>query len=305
MAYLDCVRVFIRVYELGSLSAAGRDKRLSPAVVSNRIRELEKHLGVRLFVRTTRKLAPTEQGRLFYDGARRIVAAVTEAEAAVSDITRGPGGSVHVAAPLGLGKRVIAPLIPAFHALYDRIEIRLRLTDRRVDLTEEGLDAAFQLGVIEDSALTMRSVADCARVLCAAPAYLERAGAPRDIADLTANHACLMLRFPGSREFTWTLETPEGPRKAEVRGPFDSDDGDVLTAWALDGCGIVMKPVFEVAGLLAAGRLVPVLTATPPVPVRLAWLSPHRTLMDPKVRLFADYTIPKVRRRVAELAGGA
>ncbi len=176
MSYVANLKTFVRVYELGSMSAAGRDQRISAAVASARIAELERHLRVRLFNRTTRSLQPTEQGSIFYQGALKILETIAEAETAVADVSQSPRGSLHVAAPLGLGKRLIAPLIPAFKDLYPEIDVRLRLSDRRLDLTAEGLDLAFVLGVLEDSNLRVRPIADCRRILCAAPAYL--AGRP-------------------------------------------------------------------------------------------------------------------------------
>jgi DNA-binding transcriptional LysR family regulator len=152
MSYVATIKMFLRVYELGSMSAAARDQRTSPAVASARVSELEKHLGVRLFNRTTRSLQPTENGRLFYDGARRIVEAIDEAEAAVMDGAQNPRGTVFVAAPLGLGRRLIAPHVPAFKDAWPQIDVRLRLSDRVIDVTAEGLDMAFHLGVLEDSA---------------------------------------------------------------------------------------------------------------------------------------------------------
>lgn len=301
MAYLDNIRVFIRVFELGSLSAAGRDLRLSPAVVSNRIKDLEAHLGVRLFNRTTRKLNPTALGQAFYPGARGVLEALAEAEASVLDLTTGVGGAVRIAAPLGLGRRMIAPLVGKLNDLYPKIEIRLRLTDRKIDLTEEGVDAAFLLGDIADSSLTLRMVADCPRILCAAPAYLARKGAPRDVEDLVARHDCLLLRYPGAREFVWRLTTPDGPRDAAVSGPIDADDGDVLLDWALEGRGVVNKPLVEIARHLADGRLAPVLPECTPPPARFGCVFPHKRFVDPKVRLVIDFLISACRRRIAEL----
>ena len=296
MSYVNNIKMFVRVYELGSMSAAARDQRTSPAVASARISELEKHLGVRLFNRTTRTLQPTENGRLFYDGARRILESIDEAEAAVMDVTQNPRGTVFVAAPLGIGRRLIAPAVPAFKDEWPQIDLRLRLSDRIIDLAGEGLDMAFHLGLLEDSALKVRHVADCARVLCAAPAYIAQRGMPEDGAALVnGRHDGLNLRFPGAREFQWTLATPDGPRRFDITGPFESDDGDVLTGWALDGRGIVMKPLFEVAEHLATGALVPVATATPPLPTQLSVLTPHRRLKDPKVRLFTEFVIPRIR----------
>lgn len=296
MSYVNNLRMFVRVYDLGSMSAAARDQRVSAAVASARISELEKHLGVRLFSRTTRSLQPTENGRIFYDGAKKVLDAIDEAEAAVMDVTQNPRGTIFVSAPLGIGRRFVAPHVPRFKDLYPQIDVRLRLSDRGVDVTAEGLDVAFHLGILEDSTLKMRLIADCPRLLCASPEYVARRGMPSDgFALLAGQHDCLNLRFPGAREFQWTLTTPEGPRRFEISGPFESDDGDVLTGWALDGRGIVMKPVFEVADHLRSGALVPVAAATPPVPTQLSSLSQHRRLMDPKVRLFTDFMATIIR----------
>ncbi len=302
MAYVNNIRMFVRVYELGNMSAAARDQRTSPAVASSRIAELEKHLGVRLFNRTTRALNPTEHGRLFYDGACRILEAIDSAEAAVMEASQSPRGTLFVAAPLGVGRRFIAPAVPAFKAQYPQIDIRLRLSDRMIDVTGEGLDLAFHLGPLVDSDLKVRVIEECPRVLCAAPAYIERRGVPRDGQALIEDgHDCLNLRFPGAREFQWTLQTADGPRRFEISGPLESDDGDVLTGWALDGAGIVLKPLFEVAEHLETGALVPVATETPPIPTQLACLSPSRRYRDPKVQVFTEFMVDHCKRALREL----
>ncbi len=305
MSYVNNIRMFVRVYDLGSMSAAARDQRTSPAVASARISELEKHLGVRLFNRTTRSLQPTENGRIFYDGARRVLEAIDDAEAAVMDVTQNPRGTIFVAAPLGVGRRFIAPHVPAFKDQYPLIDVRLRLSDRIIDVVAEGIDVAFHLGLLDDSTLKVKTIADCPRLLCAAPAYIARRGMPEDGTALVRDkHDCLNLRFPGAKEFQWALATPEGPRRFEITGPFESDDGDVLTGWALDGRGIVLKPLFEVADHLRAGRLVPVATATPPLPTQLSSLSQHRRLKDPKVRLFTDYMATRIRDELRRATDG-
>jgi DNA-binding transcriptional LysR family regulator len=303
MAYLTNIRMFVRVHELGSMSAAARDQRVSPAVASSRISALEKHLGVRLFNRTTRNLRATEQGLIFYEGAMKVLEAIEEVEARVADVTKDPQGTIHVAAPLGIGKRFISPIVPVFKDIYPRIDVRLRLTDHRVDMSGEGLDVAFFLGTLEDSSLRVRSIADCPRVLCAAPGYIEKRSMPLNGGDLVdGEHDCLLLRYPGTPEPEWTLLTPDGPRKFAVAGPFESDDGDVLTGWALDGRGIINKPIFEVVDYLAAGALVPVATETPPTTVQLACLYPHKRYQDPKIRRFIDFMNDHCRAKLRELA---
>ena len=305
MAYLDNIAVFVRVVELGNLSAAGRDMRISPAVASNRIKELEKHLGVRLFNRTTRQLMPTEHGTVFYTGAKQVLEAITEAEAAVSALSGQPRGTIRVTAPLGLGRRLIASGIPDFRDKYPDIEVRLRLSDHDVDIMKEGIDVAFRLGLLEDSSLRMRGIMDCERVLVAAPAYLEARGEPTDPRQLVGDrHDCLMLRYPGMREHFWTLKTPAGPTKFEVHGPFDSDDGDVLTGWALSGRGIINKPRFEVEPFIRDRRLKVIMQETPPTPVQLAAVYPHKKLQDPKVRLLLDFMAERCQRLIKDLLAG-
>jgi len=302
MSYINNIKMFVRVVELGSLSAAGRDLRASPAVASNRIKELEKHLGIRLFNRTTRKLTTTEHGRIFYGGALKMLEALNDAEAAIAEVSRNPKGSIHVTAPLGIGRRLIAPLVPKFHAEYPEIEVRLRLSDRMVDITSEALDVAFKLGQIPDSNFRIRGIIDCHRVLAASPSYLEARGTPKKPNDLLSDdHACLLLRFPGSTQYNWELNTRSGLRKLAVHGPFESDDGDVLTDWALNGHGIINKPWFEIADHLANGDLIEVLPETPPGTTNLAIIYPHKRLQDPKVRLFIDFMTENIRKRITEV----
>ncbi len=285
--------------ELGSITAGGRDLRLTPAVASNRIKELERRLGVRLLNRSTRKLSPTEVGQVFFDHARAVVDSLDGAEAVVAGFSGKPRGAIRVTAPLGIGRRVVAPLVPEFAEAYPEVEIRLRLSDRKVDILQDGLDVAFFVGEPPDSTLKLRKIADCARVLCAAPAYLARHGVPQTPQDLIdQGHNCLLLRYPRSPEYFWVLETPEGPKKLAVSGRYDADDGDVLTAWALEGHGIVNKPRFDVAEHLDTGRLVAVLPATPPAPSSFGCLYPHRRLQDLKVRLFTDFMVDRCRRIV-------
>jgi len=296
MSYLESLRVFVRVIELGSITAGGRDLRLSPAVASNRIKDLENRFGLRLLNRTTRRLTPTEIGRAFYDHARRVIDTLDEAEALVSSYSGKPQGVIRLTAPLGLGRRLIAPLIPRFCDDNPGVEIRLRLSDRSVNIVEDAIDLAFFLGEPADSALKWRKIADCPRVLVAAPSYLDARGRPASPEDL-AGHDCLLLRYPRSPEYYWVLETEDGPRKMMVSGRFDTDDGDVLRDWALAGHGIANRPRYEVETELASGALEVVLPEHPPVMAQFGCLTPHRRLQDPKVRMFADFALRELRPR--------
>lgn len=300
MAYLDNLRLFVRVFDLGALSAAARDQRVSPAVASNRIKELEAHLGARLFNRTTRKLSPTGAAQALYPAAVKVLEAVTEAEGAVAALSQAPRGALRLTAPLGLGRRVIAPAVPDFTALYPEISVNLRLSDHPLDIFDEGADVAFVLGTLKDSSLRMRGIMECERVLAAAPSYLAAHGVP-DCAEALVRdrHRCLLLRFAGSDEFAWTLRTPEGLRKVPVWGPFDADDGAVLLEWCLAGEGIANRPRYEVAGALRDGALVEVLPDAPPTPATLAAVYPHRAYQDPKARLLIDFMAERLQRAIA------
>jgi DNA-binding transcriptional LysR family regulator len=299
MLSLDGIETFIKAAELQSFSAAGRAIRQSSAVVSHRIMMLEKQLGCRLFLRTTRKVQLTEQGRIFYEHCVEIRDMVERAESLVADAGIGMKGAVKVTAPLGLGRRCVASVAADFRTRHPETEIRLRLSDYLVDLLSESVDIAVRIAVLEDSAFVQRKIADVPRLLCAAPAYVARAGAPKDLNDL-ASHQCLMLRFPGSRQFRWPLQAGAEVEHVAVQGGMDTDDGDVLTDWALLGHGIVLKPVFEVAEHLAAGRLLPVLPEHPPRAVTLSLLFPHRSFQPRRVKSFADDLFGEVRRHFVE-----
>jgi DNA-binding transcriptional LysR family regulator len=290
---LENMQVFARVVELGSLSAAGRHLRLSPAVVSHRLQQLENHLGVRLLNRTTRQVQPTEQGAAYYEACQEVLAAVAYAESVIADAGGTPKGNLRVTAPLGFGRRVLAPLVPRFAAKYPQLGVRLRLSDHLLDLLRESLDVAIRLAVLPDSSLIARKLCECPRVLCASPPYLAQRGTPERPEDLLA-HQCLLLRFPGSQQYRWTLRTPEGPAPFAVTGTMDADDGDVLTSWALAGQGIVLKPLFEIAEYLQRGALVEVLPDYPPEPASLAIVYPHRSFLPAKVKAFADFMTSEI-----------
>jgi len=304
MATLENILVFIRVVELGSFSAAGSSLRMSPAVVSYRIQSLERHLGCRLFNRTTRKLSPTEQGRAFYESSLEVREAVERAEARIANGGAAPRGLLKITAPLGLGRRVIAPLVTVFRTEHPEIDVRLRLSDYFVDFFSEAVDVAVRMAVLADSSLIIRKIADIDRILCAAPAYISKHGVPRSIKDL-GRHQCLLLRFPGSQQVRLTLNRNGRAITVPVTGHIDADDGDVLTQWAIAGEGIVLRPVFEVIHHLKSGALVPVLAETPPPPVTLAVLHAYKRMVPMKVKAFADLAVDYVRAHVASALAGA
>lgn len=298
MILLESIRIFMRSADTGSFSAAGRDLRLSPSVISYRIQNLEKHLGCLLLTRTTRRMSLTEAGRIFYDRCLDITAAVERAEKCVEAAGATPRGTLKVTAPLGLGRRVIAPLIPRFRERHQEADVHLRLSDHLLDLVQEAVDVAVRLSQMRDSSFTLRKVAGVERVLCAAPSYLERSPPLDEPADLL-RHDCLLLRFPGSEQFRWTLTDRGKTLTLPVSGHIDVDDGETLTNWALAGEGIALKPLFEVASHIASGQLVTVLPKTPPLSATLGILYPSRKMLSARGKMFVDMAYAVMRDHVA------
>lgn len=296
---LNELNVFVRAVELGSISAAARSLRLSAAAASHRLLQLEDQIGARLLNRNTRNLQPTEAGHIFYEHALEVLRAVERAESSMAKASGTPSGVLRVTAPLGFGRRILAPLTMAFHEKYPKVELRLRLSDHPVDLLSEGIDIAIRMSVLSDSSFVARKLVDCPRVLCAAPSYLERNPAPREPAELAA-HNCLTLRFPGSQEARWAFATQRGEATVAVNSRFDADDGEVITQWALQGAGIAMKPYWEVAEHLRSGALQAVLTDYPVEPVSLSLLYPHRQQLPVKVRVFADFIIDHIKGMIEQ-----
>jgi DNA-binding transcriptional LysR family regulator len=312
---LNEMTAFVRAVDLKSISAAARDLRLSSAATSQRILNLEEKLGVRLLNRNTRRLEMTSAGLTFYDHALEVLQAVERAENSMMAASRAPAGLLRVTAPLTFGRRFLAPLISEFHADYPRMDIRLRLSDHVVDLVSESMDLALRTAAQPDSSLIIRRVGEFQNVVCAAPAYLDRRGRPARPEDLLG-HDCLVLSYPGNRERRWSLTTPAGPVALPVSGRLDADAGDVLTEWALQGDGIVLKPWWEVCAHVRQGDLEVILPAFPPEPTVVSMVYPNKQLLPARMRLFADFLVdrigpllaagePPARRPADQRGGGA
>ena len=296
---VENIRVFMRAVESGSFSEAGRVLRLSSAVASYRIRVLEEHLGCRLLTRTTRRMSLTEAGRIFYERCIDVVEALDRAESSVADKGGAPRGAIKLTAPLGLGRKVIAPIIGDYRSRHPETEVRLRLSDHLLDLVQEAVDVALRMAKLEDSTFTQRKIADVRRVICASPEYLERMGTP-ELPDDLLRHECLLLRFPGSRQFRWTVGDGKKVVTVPVSGSVDADDGDVLTEWAVSGQGLVLKPLFEVARHVAEGRLRIVMQDHPPQPVDISLLYPSRKMQARRVRDLVDDIHAVVRQHLLQ-----
>ncbi|MEH6477925.1 MAG: LysR family transcriptional regulator [Sneathiella sp.] len=288
MTNLTDMAAFVAVVEHKSFSQAGRELRVSTAVISARVAKLEKQIGVRLLNRTTRQVALTEEAYLYFEDCKRILEQVEMAEAALSSRRHRPAGTLNISAPTVFGRRHLAPLLPVFQQDYPELQIRLHLSDGFVDLLKDSIDMAVRIATLPDSSLVARKLAESPRVLCAAPSYLARAGQPASLQDLL-EHNCLLLRFPGSQQFQWEFEEAGRSQIIAVSGNLDSNNADVLREWALAGFGICLKSKWEVADDLKAGRLVEILPETPPRPVTVSAIYPLGNIVPPKVRLAIDF----------------
>lgn len=302
MYHIEDVTIFIRVSDLGNLSAAGREMRVSAAVISNRIARLEKHLGVRLLNRTTRRVNLTPEGEIFYGYCVRILDNVEQAETAIATQRHLPRGPLLVTAPAVFGRMHLVPLVPEFVTRYPDIELRLHLSDRFAELIEEKIDLAIRIAELRNSTAIVRKIADDRRVIVAAPDYLERHGVPEVPEDLL-QHNCLLLRFPGSQQFRWTLAGTDGPITLSVSGTMDADNGEAIREWCLAGHGLALKSLWEVADHLRDGRLRVVLSSFPPMAPPIQALYPHGHFLPPRVRALVDFLVEKLGSRSWECAG--
>ncbi len=292
MSDFEDIQIFVRVAELGNLSAAGRELRHSAAVVSNRIARLEERLGVRLLNRTTRRVNLTTEGDVYYRHCLRILAEMQEAENAIANQKNTTRGPVTLTCPIAFGNKYVAPIIPKFVEKNPDVQVRLHLSDRLLDLLQDKVDLAIRIAELKESSLIVRKLAANKRMLVASPAYLKRHGIPSAPGDLL-HHNCLLLRFPGSRQYQWTLlgSQEEGPVTLSVSGSMDSDNGEVLTRWCLDGHGIALKSHWEVGKYIRNGQLHVVLpNYTPPAHAVYA-LYPENRYLPTRVRAFVDFLV--------------
>ena len=278
MDRLVAMEAFVRAADGRSFSQAARQMRLSRSVVSRHIASLEGALGARLLQRTTRTLTLTEAGRLYLERARRVLAEIDDAERSVGQLSDAPRGQLRVSAPMSFGFLHLAPAIPAFLARHPDVTVDMSLTDRFVDLVDEGFDVAVRIGRLRDSSLVARRLAPSRLVVCGSPDYLARRGVPRAPEDL-AGHECLHNTNVADQ---WSFAMPGGGvRMVEVSGRLTANNGDALQAAARAGAGLVYLPSFIVGDDLQAGRLVSVLDAFTMVGATVNAVYPHGRHLSP------------------------
>lgn len=287
MDRFEAMNALVRVVDAGSLSAAARQSSRSVTALSRIIASLENELGVQLLRRTTRSLALTEEGRLFYDRSKAILAEVEELGLALSSAQIEPSGRLRISAPVLIGRLLLAPLISQFLARYPSISVDLVLVDRAVNLIEEDIHVALRVGHLPDSDFHARKLGEIHLVVCAAPSYIERRGVPVLLTDLK-QHDCLVFSdIAGAVD--WQFQIAGRTQAVRVLGRLWANNLDTLVSAARDGTGIVRAPSWYVADDLAAGRLKVLLTAYQRQPTPLHILFQHSRLAPPKLRAFIDF----------------
>lgn len=283
MDRLKQIETFVAVAMKGSLTAAANAEGIVPAVVSRRMDALEERLGVKLLVRTTRKVTLTFEGSAYLEACQRILRDIGDAEAGVAQGSARASGHLKVTAPAGFGRKHVAPLLQEFMRDHPEVSASLDLADRTVDLVSEGIDCAVRLGGLVDSSLVAVRLGEMRRVVVGSPAYLQQRGVPRSLGDL-AHHDCLALATQSGWDFV------DGGQTLLFKPPgrFACNDGAVLHEWALAGMGLAWRSLWEVGDDLRWGRLVPVLDEYATAPVGIHAVFPQRRHLPLRVRLFID-----------------
>jgi DNA-binding transcriptional LysR family regulator len=288
MDRLQAITAFAKVVESGSFVRAAERLATSVSAVSRHVAELEAHLDVRLLNRTTRRLSLTESGSVFYQHCVQLLADLDEAEQSASASAITPRGTLRLSASVTFGERHLAPAIGAFIERYPDMRFDVELSDRAVDLVDEGFDAALRIGAIGSQNLVGRPVGETRLVCCAAPVYLERRGEPKGPEDL-AGHECLTYEYASQRNM-WPFRERDGSiRRIKVSGSVHANSGRFLEALAVEGRGIAYEPDFIAGPDIRAGRLVPILIGFQPPPSTIQLVYPSRRHLSAKVRAFADF----------------
>lgn len=297
MDRLDAIRLFIRVIERGSFSAAAREAGTGQSVVSKQIAALEAQLGAQLLLRTSRSLRMTETGQRFYESALRLVDDYAALEALARDAQAAPSGLVRIAVAPVFGRLYIVPHLPAFFERFPGIRVEMFASDRYVNMIEEGIDLAIRHGDLADSTLTARRLASSPFVTVATPTYLERRGVPAAPADL-ARHACIV--FTGREEVRpWSYRGGDGAKLLHrPDGSFRTNDGEQIRAAVLSHFGIANLPAWLVMPELASGELTPVLQGYEMETTAISAVYASRRGLTAKVRIFIDFLVETLDRHL-------
>ena len=288
MDKLKQMESFVSVVTRGSLTAAAVAEGVAPAIMGRRLDGLEERLGVKLLLRTTRRITLTHEGSAFLEDCQRLLADLANAEASVSAGGVKASGHVRITAPGGFGRRHVAPLLPRFLALHPEVSLSLNLSDRIIDMVNEGYDCAVRVGDLPDSSLVSVRLADNRRLCVATPRYLKQHGTPQHPNEL-ARFDCLTLSSDASQTRGWAFTVGGELVHLKPGGPLDCSDGQVLHDWCLAGYGIAWRSTWEVEADIAAGRLQAVLEDFAAPPNGIYAVFPQRKHLPLRVRLWIDY----------------
>lgn len=288
MDRLKQIETFVAVASRGSLTAAAQAEGVAPAIIGRRMDALEERLGVKLLTRTTRRISLTHEGSAFLEDCQRLLAEFNDAEASVSAGGVKASGHLRITAPAGFGRRHVAPLVPGFLAQHPEVSLSLNLSDRIVDIVNEGVDCAVRVGDLPDSSLVSVRLADNRRLCVASPEYLARAGRPQHPSDL-AQHECLTLSSDASQTRGWAFRVEGEVTHLRPRGRLDCSDGQVLHEWCLRGLGIAWRSTWEVQADIASGRLLPLLEDFAAPPNGIFAVFPSARHLALRVRLWIDF----------------
>ncbi len=302
MDRFEAMSVLLAVAEAGSLSAGARRLRTPLATVSRKVSELEKHLGVRLVLRSSRGLALTDEGRAFVAASRRILDELQAAERQAAGDYGALRGGLHVTAPIAFGERHVLPVALEFLKEQPEINLRLTLADRQVSLADEHIDVALRIGHLADSALIATRVGAVRRVICASPAYLARRGVPRQPDDLAGHDGISFQGFATAPE--WRYRRDSAAFAVEPRPKLAVNTTEAAIQAALAGLGIIRVLSYQVSDELRSGRLQVLLPEFAPEPLPVNLIYAPADLLPLKVRSFLDWTVPRLRARMAELHPG-
>jgi DNA-binding transcriptional LysR family regulator len=295
---LDLLRIFTRVIDCASFSKAADTLQMPRSSVSTAVKQLEARVGARLIHRTTRRVSPTQDGSAFYERSMRVLGDYEETESLFRQNASGLHGKLRINVPGRFGRLIVAPALPDFFARYPGIEIEMGVTDRPVDLIEDGVDCAVRVGPLGDSGLIARRLGDLDLLNCASPAYLKAHGTPLGIADLK-HHLAVRYASPSTgRIEDWEYVEHGKVRMLRVAGQVTVNNAEAYIACCLAGLGLIQVPAYDAHDHIAAGDLVEVMPELRAMPMPLSILYPHRQHLSRRLQAFIEWTVALLQARV-------
>jgi LysR family transcriptional regulator, regulator for bpeEF and oprC len=293
---LDSLMIFVQAARYLSFSEAARQLGMSPSAVSRAVQRLEERVGTRLLSRTTRSLSLTEDGARFYESCRQILSDLDEAESSLSRSQSTPSGLLRVNLVPSMGRLHIVPMLPQLAERYPDLSLEISLSDRRIDLIEDGIDAVVRVGMSPDSSLIMQPLATARDVICASPQYLERWGIPKTPEDLL-HHSCINHVVPQTgRVREWRFQRGGQSFSLDVAGRFTIDHAESAVEAAIADAGVIQLYNFVVGEAISTGKLVPILQDYAPPGVPIAVIYAQKRYMSAKIKVFVEFMLELMKR---------